>query len=154
MATQTDSSAGLTANDIALFFKVLDAKLNSAILQGQLLGMNSHNLLNFLSNLKGMRRHIYWNCGLHIVEHLWGFKKTCSYTYSPVSTILKSVMQILKNVNLLEESWLWLWWSFMSWLLSTLLLFGHIYTSYMLSMGKPSWMNIRHTLIPTIYKLL
>ncbi len=70
MAAQTDSSAGFTANDIVAISKVLDIELNSIILQGQLIGTNSHNLLNFQSNLKDMCRHIYWNCGLHIVEHL------------------------------------------------------------------------------------
>ncbi len=70
MAAQTDSSAGFTADDIALVFEVLNAELNSVILQGQLHGTNSHGLLNFRSNLKDMCRHIYWNCGLHIAEHL------------------------------------------------------------------------------------
>ncbi len=68
MAAETDSSAGLTADDIATIFKVLDAELNSVILQGQLLGTNFHNLLNF--HLRDMCRHIYRNCGFHIVEHL------------------------------------------------------------------------------------
>ncbi|SJL10523.1 uncharacterized protein ARMOST_13910 [Armillaria ostoyae] len=39
MAAETDSSAGLTADDIALIFKFLDAGLNSTIFQGQLLGV-------------------------------------------------------------------------------------------------------------------
>ncbi len=70
MATQTDSSAGFTADDIVFILKIFDTELNSTILAGQLFGMNSYNLLNFQSNLKDMCRHIYWNCGLHIVEHL------------------------------------------------------------------------------------
>ncbi len=59
MATQTDSSAGFTANNIVSIINVLDAELNSVILQGQLIGTNPHNLLNFQSNLKDMCRHIY-----------------------------------------------------------------------------------------------
>ncbi len=70
MAAETDSSAGLTADDIALIFQYLDAGLNSTIFQGQLLGANSHNLLKFQFNLRDMCRHIYWNYGLHFVEHL------------------------------------------------------------------------------------
>ncbi|KAK0223950.1 hypothetical protein IW262DRAFT_1370085, partial [Armillaria fumosa] len=39
MAAKADSSAGPTADDIAIFFKILDGDLNSAILQGQLHGI-------------------------------------------------------------------------------------------------------------------
>ncbi len=70
MATETDSPAGFTADDIAVIFTTLDAILNSTIFKGQLLGMNSHTLLKFWSNLRDMCRHIYRNRGLHIVEHL------------------------------------------------------------------------------------
>ncbi len=52
MAAEADSSAGLTAVDISRIFKDLDATLNQVIFQGQLFGMNFHNLLNFQSNLE------------------------------------------------------------------------------------------------------
>ncbi|SJL10513.1 uncharacterized protein ARMOST_13899 [Armillaria ostoyae] len=39
MAAQTDSSAGFTADEIALIFKSLDVELESTIFQGQLLGI-------------------------------------------------------------------------------------------------------------------
>ncbi len=70
MVAEADSSAGSTADDIALMFTYLDADLNSIIFNGQLLGTNSHSLLNFCSDLRVIHRYIYWNCGLHIVEHL------------------------------------------------------------------------------------
>ncbi len=70
MAAETDNSAGFTADQIAFIFTVLDDGLNSTIFQGQLLGANAYNLLNFWSNLRDICRHIYRNYGLHIVEHL------------------------------------------------------------------------------------
>ncbi len=83
MAAQADSSAGLTADDIAIIFKNLDAILNLTIFHGQLLGMNTHNLLNFQSNLETCVG-IYTGI---VAFTLWKICKD-SRKYVPVHTLL------------------------------------------------------------------
>ncbi|KAK0219465.1 hypothetical protein EDD85DRAFT_1029040 [Armillaria nabsnona] len=84
MAAKTDSSANLTADDIALIFKYLDAQLNSLIFQGQLLGIYT-----------GIVAFTLWNI----------YTKTCQ----PIRRAMIVVIMILHVMAAIDFALRWLY---------------------------------------------